>query len=364
MKTSRCLREKTSLGLVVAALVLWAFSIIGLIVVNNAWDLDESRIWCDTQVPASVQNLTEVFADFETSCLASIAYWQGGQTYVSEIAVDCSEGLEAAEITEHPEFCTKRGSTGLRKLFKQAEYEKFASESTQQYRTTVSGLIFNTFIATLTTAVVADIIGQPWSTHRCMKERSRAGIYMQEAVAASTSILLMTLTFLSFMALFATTLNFWKVGPSPHFLMKANVERILPYYKNFRLLCLAQLSLSLDDGSSMHRALKVDCRNGLRTAEETHTISVSLQHPFQTSNITLVRQAELEWTRFDHDMDDHPVPPLAKHQIFVVMLVALGRLILRLVALEQVPKWLDSMCSWWAARRTISPEHVGLIDEI
>ena len=65
-----CLRKKVSLGIVICALVLWLFLIIAFFVFNTAADLNENRIWCDTQIPASVQNVTEVFADFEVSCLA------------------------------------------------------------------------------------------------------------------------------------------------------------------------------------------------------------------------------------------------------------------------------------------------------
>lgn len=356
---SSCLRKKVSLGIVICALVLWLFSVIASVVLNKAAVLDENRIWCDTRIPASVRNITEVFADFEISCLASVAYQQGSQAYTSEVAVDCSEGLEAARMTEHPAFCTKGGSTCLRKLFGQAKQGAFASKSTQQHDKNISELILDPFIATLTTAVIADIIGQTWSMH----ERLRDNIHMQQPLAISTCLLFWILCFVGFMPLVFMALDFWmaRLGPYSHFLVKANVERVLPYYEDFRMLCSAQLSLPLDDGSLVYRDLKVDCRNGLRAAQETQTVTLSLSRPYQTSNLTLVRQPELEWTRFSHEMHDIPVSLHAKHQVFVVTLAALGLLILRVIAEVQAPQWLDGMCRWWAVHRTISPESAPLI---
>lgn len=73
------LRQKVSFGIVICALLLWFCSMIPYAVFTTGLEVDESRIWCDTHVPASVQNVTEVFADFEISCLATIAYQQAAR---------------------------------------------------------------------------------------------------------------------------------------------------------------------------------------------------------------------------------------------------------------------------------------------
>lgn len=270
--------------------------------------------------------------------------------------MDCFEGVEAAQITEHPAFCTQGGPTCLRKLFGQARNGAFVTEAVQQHHRNISWFMLIVFFATLTIAVIADIIGQDWSRNALEYEMTEDKV-LPCTLWLCGVLSIICLTNLLMMPLDISTAN---SAASYHLLVEANVERILPNYEDFRMSCSAQLSLPLDDGSIMHRDLKVDCRNGLEVAHKTHTVTVLLQRPFRTSELSLVRQADLDWTTFNM-LNYLSVSLRARHQYFVHILGSLGLLILRGVAV-QAPKCFHGICRWWAVRRTISPDHLPMSD--
>ena len=144
-------------------LLLWMGSGIGLVVNDMLMEDIPAKIWCDTDVKATMESVEEVFKDFDFGCFATSRYLQDGDSYVEEVRVPCPSGPQVAQRSTNARFCTRGGPTDLRLL---SGYKKLMTPERQQKLNNIWWMLYGMVVGSFSVAAVTDALHTHWTFRR------------------------------------------------------------------------------------------------------------------------------------------------------------------------------------------------------
>lgn len=326
MLASGAVRKIPSAVLACSA-VLWFVSALALLVFHVGFACSDSEIWCDTKHEAMVHKVTQVFQDFEISCVAAVTYEQLGIEYFAQVPVDCPNGVDAAKHTVTATFCSKGRPDNLR-IYDKGSEALTVSNAKQKRLAIASKIISWTFIASYSIAFIVTFWLEPPAAPVADLEYEGRRQVEEDPPTAIMGFLTCNLVieipvFFILCVVWLTTAT-----ANPGVFVEAQVDRVLPHYDNFKITCSADVSIPWYDRHDnvqlmLQRQLDVSCNAGLQVAEQTEKVTVVLRSPVdpESSQADLVRQADQQWHSF---LENRNVmaPPSWKYNLVVVISTA------------------------------------------